>query len=64
MIDLIKNDDDTLTVMLRGKPVGWIARMRATASGQRLYRALSVSGQISYSRTLYGARCHLIAGAL
>ena len=63
MIDVIQNDDATLTILLRGKPVGWIARMRSTASGQRLYRALSVSGRISYSRTLHAARCHLIAEA-
>jgi len=63
MIDVIKNVDDTLTVLFRGKPVGWIAPMRATRDDARLYRALSVSGHISYSKTLRGARCMLIAEA-
>jgi hypothetical protein len=51
-IDLRRNDDGTWTLHYFGKEIGWIQKAR----GLKMYRALSVHGEIVHRASLESAR--------
>lgn len=55
-IQIERNDDGTYTLTYFGKVVGWIQRDR----GVRLWRALTVHGDVIHRSNLDGARAALM----
>ena len=60
MIDLTKNDDGTYTLRYREREVGYISKVVRYADSQRLWRLVSVHGQVEYARSLQRAKSRLM----
>lgn len=60
MIDLLKHDDGTYTVTYRQNDVGYISKVVRYATRERLWRIVSIHGQIEYTSTLKSAQRRLL----
>jgi hypothetical protein len=61
VIGLKKDSDGVYTVTYFGAVVGWISRARLTATNERVWKALSVHGDVRNVRTLLQAQNALMA---
>ena len=60
MIVLTNNNDGTYTLRYRDREVGYISKVIRYADKQRLWRLVSVHGQIEYAPSLKRARNRLM----
>lgn len=61
MVNLIHNDDGTYTVQYGGRDIGYITAVKRYRTEERLYRGVSVLGQIIYGRSLKSVKNELLA---
>jgi hypothetical protein len=60
MINLVRNDDATYTLTYRERDVGYISKVVRYATKQRLWRLVSIYGQIEYAPSLKSAKRRLL----
>ena len=61
MVNVIQNRDGTYTVRYDGQDVGYISKVSRYKTQERLYRGISVGGQIFYGRSMRSVQNELLA---